>query len=580
MIQYRPFDYFIFRVINAEIFTKLFQIIVLLSLPLLCFGNSDDQKSYYVKPIDFVYDYPFNDATKWAVTCRVWGLLKYYHPNVTAGKLDWDQVLIERLDKIREADSPEQVNAELMQMIRIAGEYNSSKDVTWHDSLNMNVNLCWLDNSFIYDSIRQTLREIASQTVIQPSHYIKLEDGYRTTILNEKEYRGYIYDQYKYRLLSLFRFWNAVYYFFPYKYLMDQSWDLTLTEFIPHFINVFDQKSYFDAVNKLATRINDGHAYTSERSQCFSLESTSVTLIDSVTIIRLPPEGSLLMRGDIILSIDGKNIREIRDSIAALSPSSNKLSTDDHVNSCIYSMFFNKFELTILRNQQEISVRMDSSRYFSDIRKQLEDYFANTLPFHAISPDIGYVNLAVLKSSEILDIMDSLQQYRGVIFDLRKYPSHYSFREFNCHLSPTREYCYALAMESDLSHPGAFYKRECIINFSDELWKERKKYDGKMVVLINAETASAAETQAMSFRIFGATLIGTSTAGANGDVARFSLPGGITVGFSGLGFYYPDGTQMQRIGIIPDIEVYPTMDDILAGRDEVLEAAIKYLKSN
>jgi len=37
---------------------------------------------------------------------------------------------------------------------------------------------------------------------------------------------------------------------------------------------------------------------------------------------------------------------------------------------------------------------------------------------------------------------------------------------------------------------------------------------------------------------------------------------------------------MQRTGVIPDIEVYPTMDDIMAGKDEVLEAAIRYLNSN
>jgi len=37
---------------------------------------------------------------------------------------------------------------------------------------------------------------------------------------------------------------------------------------------------------------------------------------------------------------------------------------------------------------------------------------------------------------------------------------------------------------------------------------------------------------------------------------------------------------MQRTGIIPDIEVYPTVDDIMAEKDEVLEAAIKYLNSN
>jgi len=28
---------------------------------------------------------------------------------------------------------------------------------------------------------------------------------------------------------------------------------------------------------------------------------------------------------------------------------------------------------------------------------------------------------------------------------------------------------------------------------------------------------------------------------------------------SGIGVYYPDGTETQRIGIIPDIELRPTL---------------------
>ena len=43
---------------------------------------------------------------------------------------------------------------------------------------------------------------------------------------------------------------------------------------------------------------------------------------------------------------------------------------------------------------------------------------------------------------------------------------------------------------------------------------------------------------------------------------------------SGIGIFYPDGKPTQRIGIIPDLEIKPTIAGIRAGRDEVLEAAI------
>lgn len=47
---------------------------------------------------------------------------------------------------------------------------------------------------------------------------------------------------------------------------------------------------------------------------------------------------------------------------------------------------------------------------------------------------------------------------------------------------------------------------------------------------------------------------------------------------SGLGVFYTDYKPTQRIGIVPDITVTPTIAGIRAGRDEVLEAAIQYVE--
>ena len=44
---------------------------------------------------------------------------------------------------------------------------------------------------------------------------------------------------------------------------------------------------------------------------------------------------------------------------------------------------------------------------------------------------------------------------------------------------------------------------------------------------------------------------------------------------SGIGVFYPDKRPTQRIGIVPDKEVKPTIAGIRAGRDEVLEAAMR-----
>ena len=67
--------------------------------------------------------------------------------------------------------------------------------------------------------------------------------------------------------------------------------------------------------------------------------------------------------------------------------------------------------------------------------------------------------------------------------------------------------------------------------------------------------------------------------GADGNVTYISLPGGIRTLFTGLGVYYPDGRPTQRIGIVPDIVVRPTVVGVRAGRDEVLDRALEYIRT-
>ena len=46
---------------------------------------------------------------------------------------------------------------------------------------------------------------------------------------------------------------------------------------------------------------------------------------------------------------------------------------------------------------------------------------------------------------------------------------------------------------------------------------------------------------------------------------------------SGVGIYYPDGKETQQVGLIPDIEVKPTIAGIMANRDELMEKALMLL---
>jgi C-terminal processing protease CtpA/Prc len=99
-----------------------------------------------------------------------------------------------------------------------------------------------------------------------------------------------------------------------------------------------------------------------------------------------------------------------------------------------------------------------------------------------------------------------------------------------------------------------------------------------VVILVNENTQSQAETTVMMLKQHPkAKVIGGYTSGANGDVIIFNIAD-LETCFTGLGAYYPNGTETQRIGIIPDIIIKPTVKGIQEGKDEVLERALQYIK--
>jgi C-terminal processing protease CtpA/Prc len=105
-------------------------------------------------------------------------------------------------------------------------------------------------------------------------------------------------------------------------------------------------------------------------------------------------------------------------------------------------------------------------------------------------------------------------------------------------------------------------------------------FKGRLAILVDERTQSHAEFSVMALRTSPQNkVIGSQTAGADGNITRLTLPSGFRTLFTGLGVFYPDGTKTQRIGIVPDIEVRPTLKGFRAGRDEVLERAIQYIET-
>ena len=193
--------------------------------------------------------------------------------------------------------------------------------------------------------------------------------------------------------------------------------------------------------------------------------------------------------------------------------------------------------------------------------------------FKIPSPGIVYVNTGSLKNNYLEKSISAIFKTKGMIIDLRAYPLESSVYSLGKYLIPVLT-PFAKYTNSNWSSPGLF-------TFSERKMiggEGRKHYKGKVVVLINESTQGSGEYHAMAFKVAPqALLIGSATAGANGNLSDIYLPGGIRTMISGVGIYYPDGRETQRKGIVPQFIVQPTIKGVAEGRDELVEKAIELL---
>jgi carboxyl-terminal processing protease len=106
-----------------------------------------------------------------------------------------------------------------------------------------------------------------------------------------------------------------------------------------------------------------------------------------------------------------------------------------------------------------------------------------------------------------------------------------------------------------------------------------RHYDGPVIVLIGPRSSSAAEIVADAVKMnHRGILIGRITNGVVLEAKRFPLPDGGIVTIPTCDFLGPDKKRIEGIGVLPDIEVIPTLNDIRAGHDLVLERAERELR--
>jgi hypothetical protein len=193
-------------------------------------------------------------------------------------------------------------------------------------------------------------------------------------------------------------------------------------------------------------------------------------------------------------------------------------------------------------------------------------------PLAELSPGLWYVDLTRATYQQVVPALPRLAEARGVVFDVRGYPTD-AGASILPHLldAPERDRW----MHVDRI-TGPFGRVGGVFDIGWNVQPRTPAIAGRRVFLTDGRAISYAESVMgyVADRKLG-TIVGAPTAGTNGNVVLFDLPGGCEIAFTGMRVTRHDGTTRRHlIGIAPDVPLDPTIDGIRRGRDELLEKAV------
>jgi C-terminal processing protease CtpA/Prc len=395
----------------------------------------------------------------------------------------------------------------------------------------------------------------------------------------------------EYRLLALFRFWNVINYFFPYKNLIDEPWDNILPRYIPRFEANKDALDYQTTLHELAAETQDSHVGVRgatkffEKLGAFSLPINVQQVEKQTVVTSVLDDKAGIKVGEVVLAIDGEPVERRREYFGRLFAASTPQALALRVNfPLLMGPKDSKAKLTVRGidgSTREVIVSRSLSA--SDPKLYLAGTQRSTPAVQVLPSGFGYVDLERLQVGDVDKMFETIKATSATIFDMRGYP-HGTAWEIAPRLTEKKDVTAALFLRPFLE-AGSLSDDQLTntsYSFAQKLPKAKGDvYKGKVVMLIDENAISQSEHTCMFFEAATeVTFIGTPTTGANGDVTTMVLPGNLVVGFTGHDVRHADGRQLQRLGIQPHIKAEKTIRGIVDGKDEVLQTAVEYLQTN
>lgn len=448
--------------------------------------------------------------------------------------------------------------------------------------------------------MKQICLLITALLLLTATHAQKQFDSAAYTKFYQKQWPKYIYTSYavkkeltqEEKIAGLSKCWaEAKYNFANFDLVPDLKWDRVFQAYIPKVLATISIEDYYKVLQNFYQHLRDGHTSISLPREYYK-NYTGVLPIelrwieDKVIVsknISATREDQVIRPGMELVSFDHVPILEyIKEHISPYL----SFSTPQDSTERIY-----RYELTAGKVGSEVALTFktaDGKQVTRTMQRIDTKKFRELYPlieFKVLNGNIGYLLVNSFNDTKVVKLFDSLfssiAKTSALIIDIRNNGGGNGNNGFEMLACLTDKPFYPgktiLRQYRPIGREWGEVENPQIMGYD---WKPYKNqlYTKPVVVLTSGSTYSAAEDFTCAFKyIKRGKVIGTATGGSTGQPISFALPGGGSGRVCAKRDFFWDGTEFVGIGIQPDVEVKATRKGVQAGKDEVLEEAVRYV---
>jgi len=371
--------------------------------------------------------------------------------------------------------------------------------------------------------------------------------------------------------------WNVIQHFYPYFDVVHTDWDAALTRALLEARADTGALDFHGTLTRMLEPLDDAHADVFHPLfREWRGIPVSVDWIEDRVVVTASKDTTTARPGDVVRSIDGEPVTQwLEKAMAEVSGSDGWR----HYRALTHPFRgFGRGEPgTEARLEVDREGQVVTTAHIRDAEGAPQP--ARPADFAEVAEGIRYVDLTRTRLADVEAHIEELAAARGVIFDLRGYPTDNDVREVLGHLS-------ADTLRSEHWDVPRVIRpdREELVGWRTAQWTIAPRpplLHGEVVFLSDARAVSFPEGVLGLVEAYHlAPIVGRPTAGVTGNVNPFDLPGGYRMSWTGMRYLKPDGTRHQGIGVRPTVPVRRTVAAVREGRDEDLEAAVRLMETS